>query len=209
MRRITRVFSVLLLFLGMPVSFTFAQDMATPGAADSDTGPGRYLLTQDQVPEGLEVIQDGERTLQDVADGFEDPDAAMDQFEEWGWQGNAVRAFHVPEGADADPNEIDGIYMSVHEFASPDAAAEALDYTAHAHASGGGLEEREDSQLGDASRVLYGEMSYGDEITIYVQHENALIRLSAASPEGDPTDDAIELMQLALDSASATPIATP
>lgn len=198
------------LFLMVHSGVAWAQGEATPGASPTP-GPRieRYLLTTDQVPEGLEIIQEGPRTLDDVVAGFEDPDAARAQFENWGWQGNAVRAFHLPEGADADPDAIDGIYMSVHEFGSPDAAAAALDYTADAHAGGGDLEEIPGIALGDASRVLYGEMSYGDEITIYVQQGSALVRLSAASPEGDPTDEAVALMRLVLDSAAATPVSAP
>lgn len=207
------IFSIISFFLlAFPASVSASQFAATP-SPDASPSPavdlGQYLLTEDQVPESLDLIQDGARTLQDVSAGFEDPEATMEQFLEWGWNGNVVRAFHLPEGADADPAEIDGIYMSVHAFGSPDAAAAALDYSADAHASGGGLDELDDIDLGDASRALYGEMSYGDEITIYVQQDNVLIRLSAASPEGDPTEEAIRLTRLVLDAPTATPVATP
>lgn len=197
---------IVILFLLFSSATAVAQSDATPPPV---AGIERFLLTEDQVPEGLVLIQDGDRTLQDVASGFEDPAATMDQFEEWEWQRNAVRAFHTPEGAEVAPGEIDGIYMSVHEFGSPEAAAEALDYSAEVHASGGDLEELQGVDLGDDSRALYGEMSYGDEVTLYVQQGSVLIRLSAASPEGDPTNEATELMQLVLESVPTTPVATP
>ena len=49
--------------------------------------------------------------------------------------------------------------------------------------------------LGDYSRALYGQISYGNEITLLVQRGNLLIRLSAAQLEGDPTDVAVGIMQ--------------
>lgn len=203
------VIAVLLVLSG---NTSTAQGVSTPmpGASPSpEGGIARFLLSEDQVPEGLVTIQDGTRTLEDVAGGFSDPDATIDQFLEWGWQNNVVRAFHVPEGAEADPGEIDGIYMSVHEFGSPEDAAAALDYSVDAHMAGGGddIDEMPDIQMGDYSRVLYGELSYGDEITFYVQQGNVLIRLSAASPEANPTAEAMNLMQTVLETAPATPTA--
>lgn len=185
-----------------------AQDTATPPAVASPSptaGTSLFLLEEDQVPEGLVTIQDGERTLEDVASGFSDPEAAMEQFVEWGWRRNVVRAFHVPENADADPNQIDGIYMSVHEFDSPASAAAALDYAFDVHAEGSGLKEMPDPRMGDYSRGLYGRLSYGNEVTLYVQQGNVLIRLSAASPQGDPRAATKELMEIVLASQPATP----
>lgn len=209
MRRL--IFGLLGVLLVLPSSTAFAQGASTPSPSGSPSpvaSTGLFLLTQEQVPSGLVTIQDGERTLDDVASGFSDPEATIDQFVEWGWQRNVVRAFHLPEDVDAGPGQIDGIYMSVHEFGSPQAAADALDYSIEVHAAGADFEELPDVQLGDYSRALYGEMSYGDEVTLYVQQGNMLIRLSAASPEGDPTEEATELMQTALDSQT-TPNATP
>jgi hypothetical protein len=44
--------------------------------------------------------------------------------------------------------------------------------------------------LGDRSRVLFGRSEVGPETTLYVQRGALLIRVSAASPAGDATDDA-------------------
>jgi hypothetical protein len=178
-----------------------AQAEASPPSASPSADPdvSFVLPTEEQVPNGLEIIQDGERTLEDVASGFSDPDATTDQFTEWGWQGNVVRAFHVPSGAEADPTTIDGIYISVHEFGSPEFAAEALDYAFEAHAADTNLEEIGDEELGDYSRTLYGTVSYGNEVTLYVQQGQYLIRLSASSPTGDPRGEAVALMQTMLE----------
>ncbi len=192
-------------------SASSAQGDASPTVSASPSpaaGIASLLPTEAQVPTGLVVIEDGERSLDDVAAGFSDPEDATERFVAWGWQRNVIRAFHVPEGASADPNEIDGIYISVHEFGSADGAAEALDYALDAHAAATDLEEISVDRLGDSSRALYGKMPYGNEITLYVQRGNLLIRLSASSPEGDPRTDTIALMQTVLNSQPATPVAT-
>lgn len=176
-----------------------ASPIASPVAID-----GIDLLTEAQVPEGLVIIEDRERSLDEVTANFSDPAAARQQFEEWGWERNLIRAFHVPEGTTADPALIDGIYISVHLFASPEAAAEALTYSFDVQASGSGLEELDIEPLGDSSRALYGSVAYGNEITLYVQRENVLIRLSASSPEGDPRAETTELMRTMLGNPPAS-----
>lgn len=205
MRGIARVVAIMVVMFASLVAYTgVAQtpDTATPPAPASPipaTGIAQILPTEDQVPIGLEIIDDGERTLQDVTSGFSDPEEATEMFEEWGWQRNVIRAFHTPAGAETGPNEIDGIYISIHELGSPDAAAEALDYSADIHQASGELVEQGHEGLGDSSRVLFGEETYGNEITIYAQQGNVLIRLSANSPEGDPTEEAFDLMSLMLE----------
>ena len=165
------------------------------------TGIAVILPSEEQVPNGMVIIEDGERTLSDVTNGFTDPDETSDMFEEWGWERNVIRAFHTPEDAIADPEEVDGIYISIHELGSPDAAVEALDYSVDVHLGDTALAEQELEELGETSRVLFGEQPYGDEITIYVQQGEALIRLSASSSEGDPTEEAIALMEWMLEQA--------
>jgi hypothetical protein len=172
---------------------------ATPDALSPATA---ILLTQEQVPAGLVMTDDRERSLDEVTAGFPLPAAARAQFKEWGWKGNHVRAFHTPQGAKADPAHIDGIYISVHEFGSADGAAKALDYSVTKHASGAKLEEIRVAPMGDRSVALSGTMPYGKEVTIYVQRSSLLIRLSASSPKGDPTAQAVALMQTMLQSPS-------
>ncbi len=182
-----------------------AQEVATSPATPS---PGLNLgidfLTEDQVPSGLVIIMDGERTLDDVVANFTDPAAATKQFEEWGWQGNVVRGFHVPNGTKHDPAEIDGIYISIHAFGNSRAALDALDYAFAIHIAGTDLEELGTDALGDYSRAIYGEVGYGNEITYYVQSGNLLIRFSASSPEGDPRSEAEALLRTMLQTLKPT-----
>ena len=200
--RIPILITYILLNLSWHTTVASAQADASPPSASPSADSSLFfvLLTEEQVPYGMVIIEDGERSLDDVASGFDDMVATIDQFTEWGWQGNVVRAFHVPSGTEVDPTAIDGIYLSVHEFGSPKFAAEALNYTLDAHAAAATLEEIRFEELGDYSRGLYGEMPYGNEVTLYVQHGNYLIRLSASSPEGDPRAEAVAIMQTVLDS---------
>lgn len=208
--KLTFTLIVLLLTGGPWHAAAQAQDDASPTASASPSPEASIafiLPAEDQAPDGLVIISDGERTLDDVASGFNDPVATIEQFVAWGWQGNVIRAFHTPEDGSSDPGTIDGIYISVHEFGSAENAAAALDYSLDAHAADTNLQETTVSQQGDSSRALYGTLPYGNEITLYVQRGNLLIRLSASSPEGDPTSEAVELMRSILEAQPATPVA--
>ena len=174
-----------------------ASPQASPMASPVPGG-ALPLPTEAQVPPGLAITEDRERMLDEVTANFADPAAARQQFVEWGWQRNLIRAFHTPENAPVAPERIDGIYVSVHEFGTPEFAAEALDYSFDVQAADGTLDEIPIDPLGETSRALYGTLSYGNEVTIYVQRGNLLIRLSASSPSGDPRAQAIDLMETML-----------
>ncbi len=206
MKRTVTLILVLVLMGGAgSARIALAQDSATP---EIDTGVNFALLTMEQVPEGMVIISDGDRMLDDVASGFGDPVGTIEQFVTWGWEGNAIRAFHIADGEDAPPETVDGIYISVHQFGSPTVAAEALEYSVEEHLLDPVIEEVTSPAFGERSRALMGEMAYGTEITFYVQAGPYLIRLSASSPEGDPTVEATGLMQSMLNAQPATPAAT-
>lgn len=195
---------VLVIVAAVPPQSTvsLAQGDATPPATASASPVSTIdfaLLTESQVPNGLAIIDDRERSLDEVTANFSDPAAAREQFEEWGWRRNVIRAFHVPAGTSLGPGEIDGIYIRIHEFGTPQSAADALTYSFDVQAAGTGLEEIPIDPLGASSSVLYGTLAYGNEITIYVQHSALLIRLSASSPEGDPRAETTVLMRTMLE----------
>jgi len=119
------------------------QNGATPSGsplASPVIGAGAALLTETQVPNSLVVIEDRERSLDEITANFSDPVAARERFLDWGWKRNSIRAFNVPAGTSLDPSLIDGIYISVHEFGSPQAAAEALVYSLDVQADATGLD---------------------------------------------------------------------
>jgi len=182
------------------------QNDATPAGspmASPVIATGVVLLTEDQVPNGLVIIEDRDRSLDEITANFSDPAAARERFLDWGWRRNSIRSFNVPAGTSLDPGLIDGIYISVHEFGSSQAAAEALAYSCDVQAAATGLREMPIDPLGDTSRALYGRVAYGNEITIYVQQDNLLIRLSASSPEGDPQMQALDFVRTMLEALPA------
>lgn len=152
------------------------------------------LPTTKQVPAGLEIIDDSDHSLDDITANFRDPAAARKQFLAWGWQRNHVRAFHASPGHIRANSKIDGVYISVHVFGSPDNAVAALDSLFGVLAADPRLKEIPVDPLGGYSRALYGTLNYGNEITIYVQQDNLLIRLSASSPTGDPRAQAHDIL---------------
>ena len=161
-----------------------------------------FLPSQDEVPSHLVMADDRSRALDEVVSNYSDPEATADLFRSWGWQGNVVRSFAPPGGTLDDPTRVGGIYVSIHELGSPTAAAEALDYSLEVQAEGTALFEVDAPVYGDYCRALYGQVDYqGDgsyyqnEITYLVQSGNFFIRLSVASPEGDPTKTAQQVME--------------
>lgn len=187
---------MLALLTGLPGAITaqVASLAATPTLPDL----GITLPTEAQMPTGMMVTMDGQRTLDDVLANFPDKEGAQAQFEAWGWRANVVRAFHLPERSDTAPDQLDGVYISVHQFGSDTAAMDALDFIFATHLAGTDLEEIPVEGAGDYARGLYGAMPYGNEVTWYVQQGDLVIRFSAAAPEGDPRPVAEPLLQAML-----------
>ncbi|MGI8403404.1 MAG: hypothetical protein ACR2OE_01305 [Thermomicrobiales bacterium] len=171
---------------------------ATPPVRVSASPVAKIPLTwptTKQVPAGLEITGDGDRSLTEVVASFRDPVAARKQFIAWGWQRNHVRSFHAPAGQFRAQDKINGVYISVHVFGSPDNAAAALDSLFGVLVADSRFKEVPIDPLGERSRALYGKVAYGNEVTIYVQQDNLLIRLTASSPTGDPRDQARDMLK--------------
>ena len=156
------------------------------------------LPTEDQVPDGLIQTADRQRTLDVVAVNYADPTDTAQRFTEWGWQGNVVRGFDLPDGASVPPGSTTSIDVSVHLFASAEGAAAALDYSFVDQATTSGAHEEPGRPIGDASRVLVAQDEEGTGVTLYVQRGNSLIRVTAFSPDGDPTEDAFSVAETIL-----------
>lgn len=200
-RRTIVVALIFLIMMSLPGPTIAA--LATPGATPPVSAPPIPKIplmwpTTKQVPAGLEITGDGDRSLTEVVASFSDPVATRRQFIAWGWQRNHVRSFHAPAGQFRAQDKINGIYISVHVFGSPESAAAALDSLFGVLASDTRLKEVPIAPLGTRSRALYGKLAYGNEVTLYVQQDNLLIRLSASSPTGDPRAQARDLLQAML-----------
>jgi hypothetical protein len=192
------VCTAIVMFMAL-VQVAGASAQSTPVATPAATAFGITFPAEDSLPREMDVITDGSRTLDDVVANFVDPKDAAELFEEWEWQANHVRGYHVPSGTELEPDEIDGIYISIHQFGDASSAEDALDFIVAAHVQGSDLEDRQVDGLGDYAHEIYGEMPYGNEVTWYVQVDDLVIRFSASAPEGDPRGEAEPLLQEMLD----------
>ena len=155
----------------------------------------RLLPSETDVPFGLVMLDQRSRTLSEVAENYTDAVETTSLFTSWGWLSNAVCSFGPPDGRSVAAGDINGIYVSIHEFGSAGNAAGALDFSLTEQAAGTALQEVSAQPFGDYSRALFGPVDYGDEITLLVQRGTFLVRVSAASLEGDPTPVAASIVQ--------------
>ncbi len=156
------------------------------------------LPTEEQVPEGLTQTREGERTEEEVAGALGTDDAAQ-RLEEWEWEGNAFREFDLPADADAEPDQTNHVDVSVHRFGGAEAAEEALPYFSDLVVDAQGLEEVDVDPLGDQVRALSGAPDGANLVILYIRSGTDLIRIGTASPEGDPTADAVAVAEAILD----------
>lgn len=166
------------------------------------------LPSEQDVPNSLGLVNTRTRTLDEATANYTNPSETASYFQSLGWQGNAICSFVLPDGSQASPNQINGIYASVHLFGGSDAARHALDFSLSEQAAGTSLQEVPSPDLGEYSRALYGPTDYGDEATLLVQQGPRLLRVSAASTGIDPTTVAMDVMQGMLDRAGITSTTT-
>jgi lysophospholipase L1-like esterase len=164
------------------------------GTAD----PMSLLPSIADVPDGLVETGRRTRTLPEVVANYTDPAETTQLFTGWGWQGNAVASFALPSGQEAQSGQVNGVYVSIHQFSGPDEARAALDFSLSEQAAGTDLQEVTTRPLGEYTRALYGPEDYGNETTVLVQQGNVFIRVSAAMLDGDPTADAVSVTEAIL-----------
>ena len=127
-----------------------------------------------------------------VADSFADSNDATAKLKQWGWKENVYATFEIPADQITDQNETIYISVSIHRFAAADGAASAFGYFADAVAASG-LADGTVDPIGDQSRLLTGSNTGGNLVVLYIQNGAYLIKVSASSPTGDPTADAVAM----------------
>lgn len=184
---------------------TASIESTTSNAGDAAVSSGNFsgdltlvLPTEADVPDHLIVVGGASRTLDEVAANYTNPSETTALFQQWGWQENVTRAFNMPSGVPQPPGEVEGVYVSIHRFSTPEGARLALDFSVGEQMVGTSLYEIQITPMGDYSRALYGPVSYGTEITFLVQKGNLLIRLSVSSRDSDPTVDGTGVMNAIL-----------
>ncbi len=149
------------------------------------------------LPQGqpLRLYDAGSTTLADLAASLPDPAEADQRLRSFGWQESAYRVF----AADGPPPDAAGwVELHVHRFAIVDGAAEALPYLAGGREKTAGLRPIDLGLFGDQATALAGPAFNGDEVSIYARRGSLVVRVTAIAPNGDPTADAIEAIQVPL-----------
>ncbi len=153
------------------------------------------------IPGGLDAVTDNERDQAGVVEALGGGRPAEQNLETWGWTGNVERVFSAsdPEALEAEATTF--LSVSVHGFATPADAAEALPFFSDILVDANGYEEVDAPALGDEARLLQLVSEDGTtNVALYVQEGTVLYRIGGASTGGDPTQDVIDTATVILES---------
>src|SRR5215212_7695195 len=174
-----------------------AVDATQPSEPDRDisaqTRPLLELLpTQDQVPAGLVLVDEAERSKEEVIAALGGTEEAAQLLDDWGWSGNAFRDFIADKDAPPESGTT-FLNVSVHRFADPEAAANALIVFSDKVIVDQGLQEVEPPAIGETARLLKGAPDGVPLTVLYAQQGPIMYRIggSTESPDGDPTADVL------------------
>jgi hypothetical protein len=150
------------------------------------------LPTQAQVPAGLVQVDEAERSKEEVIDALGGTEEAAQLLDDWGWSGNAFRDFIAEETA-VPPGGTTFLNVSVHRFADPESAANAMIFFSDQVVFGQGLQEVEPPAVGENARLLQGAPDGVPLSVLYAQQGPIMYRIggSTSSAEGDPTADVL------------------
>lgn len=163
-----------------------------------------FLPTQDQAPAGFILANEAERSNEEVVAAIGGTAEAAQLLDDWGWSGNAYRDFVADETAPS-PNGTTFLNFSVHRFADPESAADALVVFSDQVIFGQGLQEVDSPAIGESARLLVGE-SEGVILTVlYAQQGPIMYRIggSATGGSGDPTADVLGVAGEIIDGQAA------
>ena len=156
-----------------------------------------FLPAQEQVPAGLVLADEAERSKQDVAAALGGTDEATQLLDDWGWSGNAFRDFVLPQDAEPGPSGTTFLNVSVHRFADAESAANALIFFSDQVVISQGLEDVEAPAIGETARLLLGAPDGVPLTILYVQDGPIMYRMggSSANENSDPTADVLAVAQ--------------
>jgi hypothetical protein len=172
-------------------------DATEPADPDRDisaeTMPLLDLLpTQAQVPAGLVLVDEAERSKAEVVAALGGTEEAAQFLDDWGWSGNAFRDFIADDTA-VVPGGTTFLNVSVHRFADAEAAYNAMVFFSDQVVFGQGLQEVEPPAVGENARLLQGAPDGVPLSVLYAQQGPIMYRIggSTSSAEGDPTADVL------------------
>ncbi|MEJ7762503.1 MAG: hypothetical protein WKF80_06890 [Thermomicrobiales bacterium] len=183
-----------------------ADDDGAVGEGDlpAQAGPADLLPTDATAPEGFTLSDESAASsIDDVSLSFTDPAATAGFLEAWGWQGNATRTYQLAADAVAPDSGLTFLYVSVHQFASPGAAAEALTYFSDELAQGGFV-DADVTAVGESTRGLIQTTEEGIENgALYVQQGSFLLRVGTSGAAGQSLAAAAEAVEAILAGVTA------
>src|SRR5215208_6191060 len=174
-----------------------AAEATEPAEPDRDISPQTQPLLdllpgQDQVPAGLIQVDEAERSKEEVIAALGGTEEAGQLLDDWGWSGNAFRDFIADDTTDS-PGETTFLNVSVHRFADPESAANAMVFFSDQVILVQGLEEVEAPAIGESARLLKGAPDGVPLTVLYAQQGPIMYRIggSTETPDGDPTADVL------------------
>jgi hypothetical protein len=98
----------------------------TPTTEVEDIGLAAELVTLDELgADGYEVLEEGTRSAQELANAYAEPGAHLQRLQDWGFVEHHYRSFIRPAGVDGD-TEPDFVLATVNEYGSDEQAEQAL-----------------------------------------------------------------------------------
>jgi hypothetical protein len=141
------------------------------------------------------VANEGERSCDEYAAIFFDPDEAQRLLADWGCRDNAFRAFAEAQPSDAG---APGAYLQVGvtRFESANGAAAALPYVVqNLRPAGAHRELPMASAIGDESRQFVAEVEGGIDLTLLVRSGPVLIGISTLLTDGASGFDPVQVAE--------------
>ena len=176
---------------------TSSEDASEPSEPDrdisSETLPLLELLpTQAQLPAGLVLADEAERSQAEVVESLGGTEEASQLLEEWGWSGNAFRDF-IADPEAPPPTGTTFLNVSVHRFADGAAANNAMIVFSDFVIFNQGLQREDAPAIGDDAILLVGVPDGVPLAVLYAQEGPILYRIggSSGAAEADPTSDVL------------------
>lgn len=163
----------------------------------------KMLPSQRDVPQGLVVTDEGSREPEIVALLFPSRSEGYERLSEWDWQENVYRIFTAGDG-EQPPSGTTYLQVSIHRFGGTDGASEAVSYLSDRRAADFGLDPTPVSLLGDESVALQGIVQGETEFSVYLRLGSISALVSARSPQGDPTNDALDVAEVVVAKCGCT-----
>jgi outer membrane protein assembly factor BamB/S1-C subfamily serine protease len=150
------------------------------------------LPTQAQLPPGLILADEAERSQAEVVASLGGTEEAAQLLDEWGWSGNAFRDF-IADPESPPPTGTTFLNVAVHRFVDAPSANNAMVVFSDYVIFNQGLQRQDAPAIGDDAILLVGAPDGIPLAVLYAQEGPILYRIggSSGAAEADPTSDVL------------------